>query len=80
MKEKLLQIEPVKYLQLPFSSNTKRQGDGEEEGDLNKDLENSGEQNGSICLPLFPPGFCISLDYYPSNSMDKVGLVIIDMV
>lgn len=43
MKEKFVQIEPVKYLQLLFFSNIGRQGEEEVVEDLNKEVENISE-------------------------------------
>lgn len=57
MKEKFVQTEPVKYLQLPFSSNMGRQGEGEVVEDLNKVVENISEQHEKICFLHF----CCSL-------------------
>lgn len=56
MKEKFVQIEPVKYLQLLFFSNIGRQGEEVVE-DLNKEVENISEQNEKICFL----NFCWSL-------------------
>lgn len=52
MKEKFVQIEPVKYLQLLFFSNIGRQGEEVVE-DLNKEVENVSEQNEKNCFLHF---------------------------